>query len=290
MNRSGNYFCAGEGRLSIGCQVLLRNACYPALLPIAGAIVLCVVTGASAEDVSQPAMLQVFEAKWSASEDGMAGIFEPGYGQMWLPPPQRADSGGLSVGYDVFNRFDLGQARNETLYGTESSLKGTVTEGHRAGVSMYADFVANHNGFGTQSNATFVAQGGYPGFVMSAPGNQFGDFHDPSITYQQDEKNGSLFGLIDIAQEKNLQLIRQPVAAGNPDNIPAGTIWNKPDPNNARFYPDQGQGGIAMNDPNTGGAFTRYNFNSASPLAGDPVKENATGLLMRNMQWMIQTI
>jgi alpha-amylase len=250
-----------------------------------------------AEDVSQPAILQMFEAKWDTIEDRMADIFATGYGQMWLPPPQRADTGNLSVGYDVFNRFDLGQPRNETLYGTETGLKTTVTEGHKADVKMYTDFIPNHNGYETQSNSTFVAQGGYPGFVMSLPTNcadqnhcTFGDFHDPSVSYTTDPVNGSLFGLIDIAQEANHQFIRQPTTAGNPDNIPAGTIYNKPDANNARFYPDQGQGRTAMNDPNTGGAFTRYNFNSNSPLAGDPVTENATGLLMRNMQWMIQTV
>ena len=42
---------------------------------------------------------------------------------MWLPPPQRAEGGALSVGYDVFDRFDLGGPRNETLYGTETSLE-----------------------------------------------------------------------------------------------------------------------------------------------------------------------
>ena len=100
-----------------------------------------------------------------------------------------------------------------------------------------------------------------------------------------------MFGLIDIAQEKNHQFIRHPIAAGNPNNIPAGTIYNKPDPNNARFYTDQGLGGLDADRPGTGQrTFTRYNFNTRHPLAGDPVLENATGLLMRNMQWMIQTI
>ena len=144
--------------------------------------------------------------------------------------------------------------------------------------------------FGTKIRRVLSRKGGYPGFVLSTASDTFGDFHDPSVSYTTDSINGSLFGLIDIAQEKNIQLIRHPVAAGNPDNIPAGTIWNKPDPNNAQFYTDQGSGGIAMNDPNTGGAFTRYNFNLNNPLAGDAVKENATGLLMRNMQWMIQVI
>ena len=45
-----------------------------------------------------------------------------------------------------------------------------------------------------------------------------------------------------------------------------------------------------MNDPNTGGAFTRYNFNLNNPLAGDPKKENATGLLMRSLQYMVQVV
>jgi glycosidase len=243
-----------------------------------------------AQDVSQPAILQMFEAKWDTIEDRMADIFETGYGQMWLPPPERADGGNQSVGYDLFDRFDLGQPRNETLYGTETGLKTTIAAGHGASVRMYTDFVPNHNGFRNKNTSGFVAQGGYPGFVLSTASDQFGDFHDPSVSYQSDAINGSLFGLIDIAQEKNIQLIRQPVAAGNPDNIPAGTVWNKPDPNNARFYTDTDLGGIAMNDPNTGGAFTRYNFNLNNPLAGDARKENATGLLMRNMQWMIQVM
>ena len=47
---------------------------------------------ARAEDTSAPAMLQVFEASWSTIENRMPDIFQTGYGQMWLPPPQRADT------------------------------------------------------------------------------------------------------------------------------------------------------------------------------------------------------
>lgn len=243
-----------------------------------------------AQAVSEPAILQMFEARWDTMEDRMADIFEVGYGQMWLPPPQRADTGDLSVGYDVFDRFDLGKAGDETLYGTETALKTTISAAHDASVKMYTDFVPNHNGFRNSSTPGFAAQGGYPGFVFSTTGDSLGDYHNLSIDYTQDPINGTLFGLIDIAQEKNHQLIRHPVAAGNPNNIPAGSIWNKPDPNNARFYPDQDSGGTALTDPNTGGAFTRYNFNPADPLAGDAISENALGLLTRNMQYMIQVM
>jgi glycosidase len=254
------------------------------------ATVMLAFPDARAEDVSSPAILQMFEAKWSTIEDRMADIFNVGYGQMWMPPPQRADTSDFSVGYDLFDRFDLGSPRNETLYGTQKAFKADVTAAHQAGVRVYTDFIANHNGYGKGSDPTFVAQGGYPGFVLSRPGDAYGDFHDPSIDYNSDPINGSLFGLLDIAQEKNYQLYRQPVVAGDPDNVPAGSLYNKVDPNNAQYYPDQALGGIGMNDPNTGGAFTKYNFNLANPLAGDAVKENATGLLMRNMQWMVQVM
>ncbi|MGD9634827.1 MAG: hypothetical protein AB7G28_07690 [Pirellulales bacterium] len=241
--------------------------------------------------MSSPAILQMFEARWDTIEDRMADIFEVGYGQMWLPPPQRADSGANSVGYDVYDRFDLGKPRSETLYGTETSLKASIAGAHDASVRMYTDFVPNHNGFRNANTSGFANQGGYPGFVLSAPGDAYGDFHNPAISYEQDSQNGSLFGLLDIAQEKNLSYIRHPIAAGNPQNIPAGTVTNKPDPNNARFYPDQALGGVTLTDPATGGGtFTRYSFNLADPLAGDPTAENATGLLMRNMQYMIQVI
>ena len=40
--------------------------------------------------------------------------------------------GNFSVGYDLFDRFDLGVPRNETLYGTELSLKTNIAAAHRA--------------------------------------------------------------------------------------------------------------------------------------------------------------
>lgn len=246
---------------------------------------------ARGEDVSSPAILQMFEARWDTIEDRMADIFEVGYGQMWLPPPQRADTGSSSVGYDVYDRFDLGRPRSETLYGTEASLKASIAGAHNASVRMYTDFIPNHNGFRNGNTSGFAAQGGYPGFVLSTPSDSFGDFHNPAISYEQNEQIGSLFGLLDIAQEKNHQYVRHPIAAGNPQNIPSGTVTNKPDPNNARFYPDQDLGGIVLTDPALGiASFTRYSFNTNDPLAGDPTAENATGLLMRNMQYMIQVI
>jgi alpha-amylase len=271
------------------------------------ATAIAVPTFATAESVSAPAILQMFEARWDTIEDRMADIFETGYGEMWLPPPQRADQGGLSVGYDVFDRFDLGAPRNETLYGTETSLKANIAAAHQASVKIFTDLILNHNGFADSStvdnqgtpgdpsdDVTFVEAGGYPGFVLTLPGDVDGDFHG---AFEGGDQNSRLAGLIDIAQEKNHQFIRQPVEAGDPDNIPAGTVGifgrppaNVPNPSNARFYPDQALGGLMLTDPELGTSVTRYDFNNATPLAGDAVVENAMGLLMRNAQWMVQAI
>ncbi|MCA9230450.1 MAG: hypothetical protein KDA57_07355 [Planctomycetales bacterium] len=246
-----------------------------------------------AEDTSAPAMLQIFEAKWQTIEDRQVDLFYAGYGSMWLPPPQKGDTGGFSVGYDVFDRFDLGTPSSQTLYGTEAGLKGLTSSAHRASVDVYTDFIGNHNGFGDSLDASFAALGGYPGFALTVPGDPFGDFHDPSIDFNSDPFNGQLAGLVDIAHEKrgaSYQFIRHPVAAGNPDNIPAGTTYNLPDPNNARFYPDQGLGGLTVTDLEQGTSVTLYDFNSSNPLLGDPVLENALDLLKRNARWMIQEI
>lgn len=86
---------------------------------------------------------------------------------MWIPPTGRADSGNQSVGYDAYNRFDLGGPGAPTLYGSETGLKALVETLHTADVDVYADFVVNHNGFRDSSAPGFVDEGGYPGFALT---------------------------------------------------------------------------------------------------------------------------
>lgn len=240
------------------------------------------------QSVSQAPLLQFYEARWDVIEDRMADVFEVGYGGMWVPPVARAGSV-FSVGYDVFDRFDLGSPGDETHYGTGAMFGSMVGQANRAAVDVYPDLIVNHNGFGNRTDANFVAQGGYPGFALTLPGVDInGDFHDPFLDWTVDPVNGQLFGLNDIAQEKNHQFVRHPVDASNPQNIPSGTVWNKPKTSNAQFYPDQDLGGLSVFDPELGQSVTLYDFNSADPLQGDAVMENSVGLLMRNVRWMIQ--
>ncbi|WP_428390017.1 alpha-amylase family glycosyl hydrolase [Mucisphaera sp.] len=263
-----------------------------ALLCLLAALFLSART-AHAENTSAQPILQVFDLDWTTIDDRMADIFSAGYGRLWLPPPNRADSGGLSVGYDVFDRFDLGTPGNPTLYGTAGGLKTLVDSAHQAGIKVNTDFIPNHNGFSDHTSPGFVAAGDYPGFVTQLPTDPFGDFRPPAFDIDiptPDEKVYRLAGLIDIAHEKNYQFIRHPVDPADPRNIPSGSFHDIPDPNNARFYTDQDLGGTTVFDPRLNQNVTLYNFNQQNPLAGDPVTENATGLLIRNIRWMIQEV
>lgn len=239
-----------------------------------------------AEDVSAPAFIQIFESRWDNNESRMVDMFRAGYGGMWIPPPARADSGGLSVGYDVFDRFDLGKPRNETLYGTETGLKRMNVVAHRAGMQVYSDFILNHNGFRDASTPGFVSAGDYPGFATTLPSDIDGDFHG---RFEAGEERFRLAGLIDIAQEKNHQFIRQPVTVDS-RNIPSGAVHDLPNPANSRFYPNRDGTGTPAFNPRTGQNVMLYDFDATTATTGDAITENATGLLMRSMRWMIQEV
>jgi hypothetical protein len=244
-------------------------------------------------DVSPPPILQWFESSYQTIENRMADVFLAGYGFVWIPPPFRADSGNDSVGYDVYDRFDLGKPGNPTLYGTEDGLKALARMTHRAGLDLHIDFIINHNGFSNLGNPGFAQAGGYPGFAITLPNDVDGDFHSAFAGGPELER---LSNLIDIAHEKNHRFIRSPVAP-NPANLRAGTkpafgrLANVPDPQNRRFYPDIGHKTIRVFDPRTGEQnIPVHSFNLERPLDGDPIVENATGYLMRNAQWLIQVI
>jgi exo-beta-1,3-glucanase (GH17 family) len=248
-------------------------------------------------DVSAPAILQYFEGSYRTIERRAADVFNAGYGIVYTPPPGRADQGSLSVGYDVYDRFDLGAAGNPTLYGSETGLRSAVEQIRRIGAQSFVDLVINHNGFSDSATHcdghSFVNAGGYPGFIVTAGFDVDGDFHG---AFESGDQNGRLAGLIDIAHEKNYQFVRSPVP-GFAQNLPAGTVpacgrlANVPDESNRRLYPDGDLTPIRVFDPKTGETdIPIYPFNNASPLAGDPVAENALGLLMRNAQWLVQAV
>jgi len=282
------------------------------LSALACAAGLAAPVSANVDTFATPVMLQWFEVSWNRMERRIPDFFTAGYGSTWVAPISKA-SDPTSPGFDVFDRFDLGFPGGETIYGTEQGFRATVDQFHRANGLVYVDSVMNHNS-GRSGDAGFIAAGGYPGF-WTGPGSpkivgsgDWGDFHNGG-TQSHDPGGGAgpynlfegdLVSLIDIDQGSNNQFIRHPVENGNPQNIPAGTIRNKPDEGNYRFYQDLDLPPKVVNNPgfnrsNQGlGAFntapeqfTIYPFNTADPMQGDPIPDNGTGLLMRWSQWMI---
>lgn len=258
------------------------------------------LTGFAASTASgdtNPVYLQWFETRWETMEARMPDYFIAGYDRTWLPPVWRA-ADPTSAGYDCFDRFDLGQPGAETAYGTESDFRALVDEFHRAAALVSVDLIMNHNS-GRNGSDQFYNDGGYPGFAMRIGADFWGDFHDGSKQSQapQDANYdlwaGDLVGLVDIAHEKNYQYIRQPVASGNPQNLPAGTIRNWPSAGNTRYYPDLSltprnfvNTALPVGDPRRN--VTLYPYNTANPAAGDPVPESASDYLGRSTLWMME--
>ncbi|MCC6423473.1 MAG: hypothetical protein IT447_08335 [Phycisphaerales bacterium] len=269
---------------------VLRRAVVPVVLGMMAMPVM-------AEDVSAPVILQYFEGSYRTIENRTPDIFAAGYGSVYTPPPGRADQGNFSVGYDQYDRFDLGKPGNPTLYGTETGIKTTINGIHRAGLNYYVDLVLNHAGYSNYGSVdgdghSFVNAGGYPGLAITLPWDIDGDFHS---AYDGGVDHERLAGLLDIAQEKAYYFVRNPVPGYN--NLPGGTtsafgrMANVPDENNRRFYPDRNLQPIMVYDPVTGEHdIAIYPFNPSNPLAGDPTEETAMGYLMRNAQWLVQDV
>jgi len=171
-------------------------------------------------DASAPAILQWFESSYDTIEDRVPDLFMAGYGSVWTPPPSRSDTSDFSVGYDVYDRFDLGSPGKPTLYGTETGLTTLVDTLHTAGIDSHVDLVINHNGFSDLATEGFYDAGGYPGLSITLPNDIDGDFHS---AYWGGPEYERLAGLIDIAHEKNHQFIRNPVDSSDSRNIRPGT-------------------------------------------------------------------
>ncbi|MBJ7259098.1 MAG: hypothetical protein JHD33_06110 [Chthoniobacterales bacterium] len=156
-------------------------------------------------------MLQLFNVSWSEMTKKMPELAEAGYGSIWIPPPTKG-SGGLSVGYDLWDPCDLGSKdqRNSvrTRYGTEAELLEMTETAHRFGIRIYCDNIMNHRAFDVPGYNENTAIDIYPGMVPE-------DFHlkktedgfygkwdntrDWSSAWQV--QNLGLADLIDIAQE-----------------------------------------------------------------------------------------
>jgi len=161
--------------------------------------------------VSAEVVLQYFNTSWRELTEKLPELAEVGYDALWLPPPTKG-SGGLSVGYDLWDPFDLGSRdqRNSvrTRYGTEAELLRLIETAHRFGIRVYVDNIMNHRAFDVPGYNEYTPIDIYPGMVpedfhlrVTAEGfyRKWDNVANWSDTWQIQYRNFS--DLIDIAQE-----------------------------------------------------------------------------------------
>src|SRR5580704_2403738 len=237
------------------------------------------------QNVHGEAMLELFQLNWNQVSAKMPEIAEAGYDSLWLPNPAKGNAGAYSVGYDLFDPFDLGSQNQQgtiaTMYGTEAELVQMVQTAHRFGIRVYFDNVMNHRastvpgypGSGTPTNY-------YPGLIPQ-------DFHLQTVTggYQNwasisdfcnefQVQNQPLLGLCDLANEPGATNDNFGAALGDTNPKP---IWVRR-PTHPEYY-------MNTNSTPLGGPwFPFYSTNGGSALADD-----VSSYLIRAVMWTLWT-
>jgi len=162
-------------------------------------------------------IIQYFETRWDEMYQRLPEMAEIGYESIWTPPPGKSPIGGPypyayggNVGYNSFDRFDLGDTPQrghwETRYGSRTSLRNLVDNAHQSDIKIYPDIVFNHTGNGPDFRT-------YPGMVPQdfhvwADASQPGGFKRADRMYLWDAANGTggtlhqeLVSLMDIVLE-----------------------------------------------------------------------------------------
>lgn len=100
-------------------------------------------------------MMQYFE--WYLPNNGLfwercaaqaKSLKQIGINMVWLPPAYKGAKGSKSVGYDVYDTYDLGEFEQRgavmTKYGTKEQYLEAVKTLQDNGIEVYADIVLNH--------------------------------------------------------------------------------------------------------------------------------------------------
>ncbi|MDO7835469.1 alpha-amylase [Sphingobium sp. HBC34] len=85
---------------------------------------------------------------WGEVADKATALADMGVTDIWLPPACKGASGGWSVGYDIYDLFDLGEFDQKgsvaTKYGDRAGLVHAAQSLRDAGIGVIHDVVFNH--------------------------------------------------------------------------------------------------------------------------------------------------
>ena len=87
---------------------------------------------------------------WNYLKNKTPSLSAAGFTALWLPPSSKAGNiGGMSMGYDPYDFYDLGEFDQKgsvkTWFGSKDELTDLIKTIHDHGMQVYADFVLNHN-------------------------------------------------------------------------------------------------------------------------------------------------
>jgi alpha-amylase len=103
-------------------------------------------------------------AWWDFVATKLEGLRKAGFTALWLPPASKAANiGGMSMGYDVYDYYDLGKYDQKgsvkTWFGSEDDLRRLIHAIHEKQMKVYADLVLNHNnGADTEEDNPIIQQ------------------------------------------------------------------------------------------------------------------------------------
>lgn len=119
--------------------------------------------------MTNPTLLQYFE--WYLPENGLhwqlcqtqaRALKTAGITDVWLPPAYKGAAGKNSVGYDVYDTYDLGEFQQKgtiaTKYGTKEDYEKAVKAFQDAGIEVLADIVLNHMMGADETEAVMVEE------------------------------------------------------------------------------------------------------------------------------------
>lgn len=87
---------------------------------------------------------------WNVVKGKLPLLQSAGFTALWLPPSGKAANiGGMSMGYDPYDFFDLGEYDQKgsvkTWFGSKLELLELISTAHECNMQVYADLVLNHN-------------------------------------------------------------------------------------------------------------------------------------------------
>ncbi|HWI91298.1 MAG TPA: alpha-amylase [Flavisolibacter sp.] len=99
---------------------------------------------------------------WKLTKEKATEISQLGITSVWLPPAFKAASGANSVGYDVYDLYDLGEFDQKggipTKYGTKQEYIEAIKALQAAGIQVIADIVLNHMGGGDETETVVAVE------------------------------------------------------------------------------------------------------------------------------------